>query len=378
MSSNSKPPPGGPKSVTPNVNSVLMGSNKQQSAKLKLEELTTNSEITKLTPAQQLDLFEQFNNYVKTSNMKNEYKPLVGLMLDTIKLLSIRNKKLQDQVAAAASSNPADLPPQSSSYRSYTDCVKNKPIEHPVIIRVAESVSNKESIDLKKAVFDQLKPIKSKIEVMKVNRSKDSLILKVRSSEQQTLMIEKLKSQPTIQADKPKDRIPSILITEIEREPDLDSKEKVEKFIMSELVANEGVKEENTKIKVTMCNPKFHTIRCIINFDSPTTKAILSKGYVKIGYKICPVTRTLRVIQCGHCLKFGHFEKNKDGSTACRSKSPSCNFCAGNHSEEQCNKDKSKPENKKCLNCGKSHTANYRNCEARLAREKELLGRCSC
>lgn len=376
--SNYKPPGGGTKSNS-SVNDVLMGNSKQLAMRPKLEELTTTTDLAKFSASQQLELFEQLNNYVKTSNMKSELKPLVGLMLETIKAQHAKVRKLTDQVKAAANGNPINQAShQNNTYSTYSNCVKNKPIEHPVIIKVADSVKDKESIDLKKVVFDQLKPVKSKIDVMRVNRSRDSLILKVRDSEQQALMIESLKSHPTVQADKPRERVPSILIAEIEKEPGLDTKEKIEKHIMSELVANEGVKEENCKIKVTMCNPKFHTIRCIINFDSLTTKAVLSKGHVKIGYKICPVSKTIRVIQCSRCLKFGHFEKNKDGTTACRSKSPSCNFCAGDHAENQCTKDKNRPENKKCLNCSKNHTADYRGCESRVAREKELLSRCSC
>ena len=356
-----------------------MNKNKQPATKMKLDELTTNTELMKLSPAQQIDLFEQLNAYIKTSNMKNDYKPLIGLMVDTIKSLSVKNRKLQDQIRAATSNPVNSAANQSSIYSSYSKCVQNKPTEHSVIIKVADSVGNKDSIDLKKTVFEQLKSVKSKIDVIKINRTRDSLIFKARNIDQQTLMIEKLKNQPSIQADKPKERIPSILISEIEREHDLDSKEKIEKFIMSELAANEGIKEENAKIKITMCNPKFYTIKFyIINFDAPTTKAILNKGHVKIGYKICPVAKMVKVIQCGRCQRFGHFEKNKDSSLACRSKEPSCNFCAGNHSEDQCSKDKTKPENRKCLNCGKCHTAIFRNCEARVAREKEQLSRCSC
>lgn len=372
--SNSDQPPNG--TTNSNANVILMNSQKQKATKPKLEELTIGTDLNKFDSNQRVELFEQFNNYVKTSNMKNEYKPLVGLMLDTIKTLCVKNKKLADQVKAL---NSPICPAQpTTAYSSYSNCLKNKPIEHPVIIKAAESASDKESIDLKKVVFDHLKPVKNQIDVMKVSRSRDSLILKVRNSEQQALMLEKLKKQPKIQADKPKDRVPSILISEIEKDPELDTKEKIEKFIMNELVANEGVKEENTKIKVTLCNPRYHTIRCIINFDVPTTKAILNKGSVKIGYKICPVSKTIKVVQCTRCLKYGHFEKNKDGTQACRSNTPSCNFCAGNHSETDCPKDKSKPEDRKCLNCGKGHTANYRNCESRVARERELLGRCSC
>ena len=358
-----------------NANTVLMNNQRQKANKPKLEELTTSTDLSKFDLSQRVELFEQLNNYVKTSNMKNEYKPLIGLMLDTIKSLCLKNKKLNDQ--AKATSSQFSLAQPTTAFDSYSNCVKNKPIEHPVIIKAADTASDKESIDLKKVVFDQLKPVKSKIDVMKVSRSRDSLILKVRNSEQQALMIENLKKQPKIQADKPKDRIPSILITEIEREPELDTKEKIEKYIMSELVANEGVKEENTNIKVTLCNPRFHTIRCIVNFDAPTTKTVLNKGSVKIGYKICPVSKTVKVVQCTRCLKYGHFEKNKDGTLACRG-TPSCNFCAGNHSETDCPKDKSKTENRKCLNCGKGHTANYRNCETRVSRERELLSRCSC
>ena len=56
-------------------------------------------------------------------------------------------------------------------------------------------------------------------------------------------------------------------------------------------------------------------------------------------------------IQCFKCQKFGHISKN------CRGKQK-CPLCSEDHTFEECQN----RENKKCSNCGGSHSAGFKGC----------------
>ena len=61
------------------------------------------------------------------------------------------------------------------------------------------------------------------------------------------------------------------------------------------------------------------------------------------------------VLQCTNCQEFGQLRNY--------CKLPAvCIICAKLHSTANCQHDKTKPEVKKCGNCGENHTANYRGC----------------
>jgi hypothetical protein len=124
-----------------------------------------------------------------------------------------------------------------------------------------------------------------------------------------------------------------------------------------------------------MMNAKFHTIGCIAQFEKETTKKIAARGFVKIGFKICPARRSVNVIQCTKCYHFGHFEKDLDKREICKSENQICNHCSGKHHEEQCNKKNSEP---RCVNCNGKHKANDRRCIKREEKFKILLSKCSC
>lgn len=74
---------------------------------------------------------------------------------------------------------------------------------------------------------------------------------------------------------------------------------------------------------------------------SPTIRnLIMNKGYIFIAWQKCYVEDYLRVIRCYRCQRYGHLKKD------CKSSSPICSECTGQHESKDC-----KPDIKKCINC---------------------------
>lgn len=66
--------------------------------------------------------------------------------------------------------------------------------------------------------------------------------------------------------------------------------------------------------------------------------------------------KSKRPLQCHNCQEFGH-SRNRCHLSAI------CVICSGRHPSSECDKDKGDPSAKKCNNCGRNHTANYRGCQ---------------
>ena len=83
-------------------------------------------------------------------------------------------------------------------------------------------------------------------------------------------------------------------------------------------------------------------------------KAALKEG-IKINHTIITAEDFVprqRIIQCYNCFKYGHVAK------LCHQKHPTCQICAGNHSQDECHQQSSK-----CRNCqSPNHYATSRDC----------------
>ena len=79
---------------------------------------------------------------------------------------------------------------------------------------------------------------------------------------------------------------------------------------------------------------------------------IVFPSYLYLGYRRLTVKEFIpHPVRCYKCQRFGHISKN------CRGKQI-CPFCGDNHSFDKCqNRD-----NKKCSNCGGSHSAGFKGC----------------
>lgn len=355
------------------VNQVL-GKQTPQRTKYQLENVNTTTDLSKIKQDHKIELYEQLGDYlINNKPVKGDYKPLIKDLIKTVKQQQIQINQLKNKINEAQAQKSSNA---MKAYNNYADCVNNKLSEHPIIISKSD-LGKDRNIDVSAITFEKLKPIKQQIELRSVKENNDKLIISAVNEEQRDLIINQLKEVNTIKAQPPKPRLPSIIVTEIEKVKDLKSKEDYKNYILNELVENDGISKDKTVIKVVMFNANFKTVRCIVNFDLEDTKKVVNKGYVKVGYKICPIIRTVNVIQCLKCLKFGHFEKDLQGNTTCKCNSFKCNYCAGDHKESECEIKKNNG-NKKCSNCSKSHTADYKKCEVREKMANNILSKCVC
>ena len=79
---------------------------------------------------------------------------------------------------------------------------------------------------------------------------------------------------------------------------------------------------------------------------------IVFPSYLYLGYRRLNVKQFIpHPLRCFKCQRFGHISKN------CRGKLK-CPFCGDNHSFDKCQNS----DNKKCSNCGGSHSAGFKGC----------------
>lgn len=375
--------------TNPNAFEHLMNSQKNDSAQppqlpdLKAA-ISSLGDLSKQKMSTKTALYSKCISYLDgQSKFSVELKNVLKDMLNTVKNQQSTIAAQAKQIAEFKSSN-AQFPPlgstqPNSKYSSAANAVKNKPTENLVIIK-----SNSDSIaNLKDYAFKKLKAVQSEVDVLNVKRSNQNKTLKlfVKTPEQQETIVKRLELDTNITASKPREKIPSIFISEIEREENVtDYKE----YIREQIHINHNIPMEKITVKVVINNPHRHTLSSIVNFDKVTTTAILNGGQIKIGFKICPIKRTTQVIQCIKCWKLGHRATPNPNATNPPNSTPAqpcshlvCPFCTEAHPAEECpvRSDKSKY---KCINCNGNHCSSFRNCPARRKAESELLSRCCC
>ena len=121
--------------------------------------------------------------------------------------------------------------------------------------------------------------------------------------------------------------------------------------------------------------PQITSVERIHQWD-PIQKTKNPTNNIKVGYQALQLPSHLTLdttsyeirrytpapIVCGKCCQIGH------QAYTCKATSQTCHICAGPHSKKSC----PNPTNKKCLNCGNAHSANYRGCPAIKAASHQI------
>jgi hypothetical protein len=102
--------------------------------------------------------------------------------------------------------------------------------------------------------------------------------------------------------------------------------------------------ENSVCIKKIAINKYNHTSNYIVEMDSDIRRILIKKNKVNIGYQKILVEDANPVVQCFHCLRFGHTA----GRCLLKEEGASCSYCAGSHSFRDC---KAKEDKPKCKNC---------------------------
>lgn len=228
------------------------------------------------------------------------------------------------------------------SARAEHDPAKSFHTDEFVTILLCETENKLASIN-KLRLTKEIRNTLGEIDSMKFI-AKGNLLLKLRTKEQQAAAM-KIKSLCSV---KVKAELPRYLrenrgvIFGVPKEISIEG-------MKSELESS-GIKVEQVE---RIYNKKLsqHTNTTVIDFGQNTRPDSVVICFQK--YRVQPYVR--QPIRCFKCQKFGH------GSESCRSSRPTCPHCAEvDHQYENCpNKEKTPT----CSNCGRGHSAGYRQCE---------------
>jgi hypothetical protein len=350
----------------------------KSTTRIRYEDVTERTDLSVLNIANRIQLYEELLAAVNGngSKEKKEHRILIKSMIETIKMLNknINDREQQINRLKRDSQEIDNCRVNEEKYGSYADCVNNKSKENLVIIK-KDGLSE---MNLKNEVFRKLDKVKREIVIRKIRENKNNLIIDVSSEIDQQKIIEELRNETEFECRKPRKMIPSILIKEIEKIEIIGNREECEKYLKREISINHAIKEENINIKVIINKKQFKTMRCIVNLDEDNTRKILNNGYVKIGFMACPVEKTINIVQCKKCYRFGHHERSKDGKeSTCRAMNHNCPICAEEHVAQEC-PNKEEKDKIKCINCKEKHTAFSNKCVKRREKLNELLAKCIC
>lgn len=342
--------------------------------KIEYKDVNVSTKLSTFDLEQRVGLYDEFYSIITAegSKTKKENRIIVKSMLDTIADLIKDCKKKNSELKKLSEENLANKSPpvimnsySNDKFSSYADCLSNKKKEHLIIIK---KKNEHDGSILKDKVYEQLVPIKKDIEFKKIKDKKFTLILDAKNTDQQDLIINKLKDCSAVVCSKPRRLIPSILIKDIDRPSDTNN---YVEYLKDEIADDLQIDKENVNIKAIINNPKFRSMRCIINLDEASTIKVINRNYIKIGFMACSIEKTFKVFSCRSCHSFDH--KTSD------CKEERCGLCSElKHGKDENCKAKDDHQLTKCINCGGNHPSFSFKCPTRLDILKKLLDRSIC
>ena len=193
------------------------------------------------------------------------------------------------------------------------------------------------------------------------------LIVELKDEDQIKIVCNKFKTDPNIKCILPSKKIPSILISEVDLE--LQKQD-----IIDMISRNEDICKDEIRVKTILNNPKFKNNRVAIDLNEKDSRTILEKNEIKLGIMIHPIERSIHVIQCKNCNKFGHFHKSKDKNTVTCKGNQACIHCGEDHDLDKCPV-KNNRNAACCLNCKGNHRENSKYCPDKQDVTKKILSR---
>ena len=161
----------------------------------------------------------------------------------------------------------------------------------------------------------------------------------------------------------PEKRNPRIILFNMNQSELEDEETLIERIVLQNSITTLASKRE-IKIVHNFKNRK-GMINVILQLDTESYECIGQKEKVQIGWKSYFFRDSFNVKQCYNCWKFGHLAKD------CKRETPTCQKCAGEHKESECQSDlvccancKYSTEILKITNIDCRHKAYDKNCEA--------------
>lgn len=336
--------------------------------KSKYDKLNTKvCDLSELSISEQLKLMEVAKSDLTSSRTKQNIQNVFFNMISWYKKSLRENENLKSQLKQK-NNMIDDLKAKQNKlnqYENYSASVMNEIKQNPIVIRIkqheneAQNNINKD-LNLKDELFKQLEDIKDQVAVKDLKIRGDRITFSTINEEQQKKIQDHLMNSDTICAHQPKKRTPALKIKEIDKS--------WTKEYVKECLSKECCEKNKIDIKFEINDARFKTKQMIVVLGEEDTKRFLNQGYVKMSILAHPIEPSYNIIQCHHCLKYGHYYSDKLGNVKCpnATKDPTCKFCAENHQSKNC-PNKSDKSKFKCAGCKKSgHCASYWKCEKRI------------
>ena len=141
-----------------------------------------------------------------------------------------------------------------------------------------------------------------------------------------------------------------------------DMKRAKEKSLISQLEdSNPNLKGSITSVRILYSHEKSnsHLVRLSVN-SSNLKKSVLSGGRIFLesrAHRALDVDAEKEVRRCLNCQRYGHSQK------FCKSKTPICGYCSGEHKTVACPSPEAVPT---CPNCKGNHSAGHNRCHAQM------------
>ena len=329
-----------------------------------LKDITDKTDFSTLSQDKKSKIFRAAVTKLASSqgSVGKELKHVISNLLTAYNELNKNNNDLKSKNNSLIQQindlkKPA-IPPAGPSDRSWSNVVSGQPKKPDEFVVIISHKSTEPDLNLRKLVDNLLYPVKKQIAIVRDRTRNGKYIIVLKNEIQQSIVFNKLKSDPILECSIPSKKIPTLIIREV-------PKELSEAEIKSELCENEDLKENEVTIKKVIANKNFKTNRVKVNFSKEATIKIIRNQEVKIRSHCKPIAIDWGLIFCNNCGKPGHFHKDLNGTVTCKSSHKHCSHCDGDHYMNECQhkNDRSKA---KCTLCKGNHRAYHPTCPERL------------
>ena len=214
------------------------------------------------------------------------------------------------------------------SQPSYSDMVRKRSALSTIIIETPSQTSDTSDPTTAQEVINRVtehiaqKNHHATIQETTTTNNKEKVIIKFNKTDNVQEIAGELRSQLGLNARSRKPLLPKMTISHIPSH--IDPKNDLREHILkNNSFLTEPMKDGQLEILFTYKTRDFSS--AIIKITPNVRSIIKSNHTITIGNRACPVRDRVQPQRCSHCCGFGHSRKH------CRSTSPTCAFCASDH-----------------------------------------------
>nr|CAH7755763.1 unnamed protein product [Callosobruchus chinensis] len=270
--------------------------------------------------------------YKKEIECLKREKSLLEKLLQEIEF---SHELLKTQLKRNAEGHISSLDTQATSTKTavhtleYSTVAKKQPKKESAILLVNTSDHN-DNTNVMDHIKRNINPAELNIRIDGTRKTKNGVAVYCDNASDVNKLENALKTKlgSTYQIHQPKKFNPRMIISNVTLGDELNNDE----AITSDIIGLNDLKEiESSQIKIiTKLKTRNNDHHIVIEVPPDVRNQFVRTGHVYLSWGRYVVADHLNVIQCRRCFSFGHYEKD------CRSTSPVCGKCAGNHQNVTC------------------------------------------